>query len=1435
MAGTSSDTNPPLVGEANPSSGKSPTLPKIKNLLLPYDQNDAISFLSEFFTKIQTLSPNSQITLDFSVPNFSEKKAETFIGKQLNYRIVERNNNSSTDAISQDYQDAAVLYPSDLSQMVLDTIPLIKKLNNNTAPQALDDFSSVMASEITAAPINEIRIFNLYKDRVRQVSSEVLALLDYLSGKTQINPNFEELQISQVGSGEFTRVIEATLVPLLKLISQITTSTSTSNRDYPIQFNGKQYSFAQVKNELNKLILKINHDFSNGIPGNQTLSSVRKKINNTKFVQAHISEVKTLEANGSSLVHRLRFIDLLPGYKIVFNKYPNDFVAFESIDPDAYPNTSDTQTAQTLHNLFVALLKLDGFSAVQEDQAVAETAKPKDEVDQTEQTEGTQKGMDLAEFLETAFDSTQDNIEQTILLPVTTQAITNWGNRNKDSDLDISDLETLIVDSLSKNQTINQKIYALFSQSKAVKEAQVVAQTNNKTDLIPFYDEESKLFIPFDESGKVESTYENWLQILYEELFEKTVNLYLTEVNTLLKNLIEQKIKEKQQEQPDENLEEIATSGIPANISELLKRASELQSKDPRAFRETQDQLFETSGLHKDLHLQMQSILLSQLNSQGFLFTRVDEIPLEIRMALFSDLQNYLYSLSTEELTRVLSDRTTRTQLLAEFNRRLQLGQLPLSGVISRFVANNQPTNKQQAQDESTNPETILSQAIQDYVDPSQTDLASTLRDPEILSGYSSESGQSLAEYLQIRFKRQLTQEELNWFNDFLLFYIQQYAVKQSTTQRNLGNTGQVLPFDDINETGQLVDQATKPVDSFDEGADYVALRNYYLSQLAQEQQQAEQNLSGPGQIQVQSVRQPKDTPYSSTQNIAPQQATGPQQKNQYLGQLQDDSQDLDIVDSVTAEKSSTQESKKKKSLLGRLGQNTAIRTALYALQQIISLISNLVSLAIKAIPFLLGLGAKAITFLAGLPFFQAVGIAAATAGAAFLALKGLELVFNLAKGLFEFVGNALTNIFNGLSSLFSGSAPASSYAVATATAAVGVTTIIMQNTASDGMYLLTQESLDVETSKYLEIEKTATPTRLENNTPTEITYTITIKAKDEYVVTPKLDTVTDTFSNIGKVTGLPDEVAHNQAVKDALRNKLGVAQENTSELPPGDQDTGTLLNDITSSGVTIEYSLPALSGEDVFVVNTFKLDFSVIDTQAEGSPRVEESWKDSASIRIGDPTFSDCFVFVDNNTPETEKIAAAKARIGAREGGLASIVDWSDDEITTLLAAFSTRVTENTGFMSSLKCDSSSEFGPILLFRLKANGILYGGWSIDENAIGFFDETFNYSLTSTEYTVIHELGHTIDKRNAQFRTRFDSIGGGCPPTYNISSCTDTEPFAEAIALFVIYPDYTFNLGGPTRTTYDFPGQRRQQYCKIKEIVFDDKDIEDGRPTISCN
>lgn len=1397
---------------ATPATGKGPTLPKVKSLLLPYEQNDILPFLSTFFTKLQTLAPDAKIRLDFLVPNYANKTEQIFNDKEITYKIKERNNQTSSDVSSEDFQDAAILYPSDLAQMVLDTIPLFKTIGDKSVPQTLLDLSAVLSPELTEAPLSEVRIYNKYKDHIELVCSEILARLDFLTGKTQINPEFEELNLSQVNSGEYFRVIETTLVPLLEIISKVDTTTTTKNRDFPIPFNGKQYSFAQIKTDLNEFIIKVNHDFCEANPNNSALSSIKNKLKNKQFVEKHISEVKALEPNSSSRTNRLRFIDVLPGYSLIFNKFSNDFLAFDSINPDAYLNTSDTETARYLFDLFVALVKLDGFSSVQAKEKLKEEAQAEAQGGDEAESKETLEPIALDTLLTQSFDLILEKIVENITAKTLNQAISEWGNKPENKDIAVAGLATKISDSLSKNETLRQQIYALFLQSEGVKAAQNVEITKEISDLVPFYDMELQGFVISDTSGELEKTYTDWLQVIFDQLQENSVELFLTQITAALETY-KAEFLEKENEEisavEEKKAQDLATSGIPANIAQLLEEASgikisdttsasaalaNLQKNDPTKYRALQEQLFAKTGLHRDLHLRMQSAMLAQLKAQGFAFTSIDEIPLEIRTALFADIQNYLYELSPEELTRAFSDRTARSLLLADFNRRLLLGQLPISGVISQYVAAN--AEKINATVEQSNEP--LTVAFRDYLATPPEKIIQKLYDPNVLSGYSPESEQSFVEYLDVQFKRPPTQQELDWVNEVLLFYAQQYANQQSYDIRNLGNTGQFSPPTDEAAANNFDEPNADAI------ADYNNLRNQYLAQLGQQQQQQFD--------QAQQTQQPDFQP-----EYTPQQT-------QYQPQLSTDQEPQEASPD-------SQKDKKKKTSSGRFANNIALRTAMAALQQLIALIMKLVGLALKLIPFILGLLAKAATwvwgfvssaFAAAAPFIMpiltvlgvaalAAGLTALAAGAVYLFGKGLEFLFNLGKGILEFGANAISGLFNGISSLFTGGSVATTYAFV-AVASGGAAFVVSNNMINNGMYLLTDDSLDLETSKYIEIDKKATPTRIENNTPTEIKYTITIKAKDEYVVTPKLDTITDTFSNIGKVTGLPDEVAHNQAVKDALQAKLAETQ-----------------NKITNSGVTIEYSLPALSGEDVFVVNTFKLDFSVVDTQAEGSPTIEDSWKDSASIRIGDPTFSDCFVFVDSNTPETEKIAAAKARIGTREGGIASIVDWPDEEITTLLAAFSTRVTENTGFMSSLKCDESSEFGPILLFRLKANGILYGGWSIDENAIGFFDETFNYSLTSTEYTVIHELGHTIDKRNAQFRTRFDSQntieGLGCPPTYNIATCTATEPFAEAIALFVIYPDYTFNLGGPTRTTYNFPALQKKEYCAIKEIVFGDDDV----------
>lgn len=313
----------------------------------------------------------------------------------------------------------------------------------------------------------------------------------------------------------------------------------------------------------------------------------------------------------------------------------------------------------------------------------------------------------------------------------------------------------------------------------------------------------------------------------------------------------------------------------------------------------------------------------------------------------------------------------------------------------------------------------------------------------------------------------------------------------------------------------------------------------------------------------------------------------------------------------------------------------------------------------------------------------------------------------------------------------------------AIATCAV-VTTLVIHGSFVHELDITPQAG---ETSKYVEITKTASPNKIENNSPTSITYTITITPRESYVITPVR--VRDTFSFIGG-----DEAVEPAAITSPLDGALAAP-----------------LDAPISAPVTLTYTIPNVSGTDVLVNNTFNLEFEVNEPSGE---LVADDLTAIGSLIIGNPQIG-CFEFAPGGVDFKGMITK----------------EWTPEEKNEIQTAFSRRA-GNSGKFVTMLCED----GLITLNRLE--GTQYGGYapaSEGGRQIGIYDKGIMYSVESTEYTLIHELGHVIDYRNPGLRTGgdgFNSVWGGSCYTYP-EACVDSEAFAEAVALFVIGPTYSFS------------------------------------------
>lgn len=330
------------------------------------------------------------------------------------------------------------------------------------------------------------------------------------------------------------------------------------------------------------------------------------------------------------------------------------------------------------------------------------------------------------------------------------------------------------------------------------------------------------------------------------------------------------------------------------------------------------------------------------------------------------------------------------------------------------------------------------------------------------------------------------------------------------------------------------------------------------------------------------------------------------------------------------------------------------------------------------------------------------------------------------------------------------------------------------------------------EFSKYVEITKTASPERIANNQNTTVSYSIRITPKSGYTITPTA--LTDKFSYLGG----------GDAVAPSLPDQTDIIVNNT--------DDEFALNQPLIGPVTIEYTVPNVTGVDVLVNNTFELVFDVVD--AGGSTvTTGQKLKALASVTIGNPQLG-CFVFGEPGY--------------AFPNGTRSI-SWNPGEQERVMRAFLSRAATNPMYVTLL-CGEGGSKGNVTIYRLP--GSEYGGWApsaLGGAAIGLYDLGLKYSDASTEYTLIHEFGHIIDYRNPGLRQQYlQARSSSSCYTYPIPSlCSGAEAFAEGSMLYVVYTTYAFSSGRyetGEQGTYNFKQRFPGDYEWFKNNMFGGKE-----------
>jgi hypothetical protein len=309
--------------------------------------------------------------------------------------------------------------------------------------------------------------------------------------------------------------------------------------------------------------------------------------------------------------------------------------------------------------------------------------------------------------------------------------------------------------------------------------------------------------------------------------------------------------------------------------------------------------------------------------------------------------------------------------------------------------------------------------------------------------------------------------------------------------------------------------------------------------------------------------------------------------------------------------------------------------------------------------------------------------------------------------------------------------------------------------------------------SRYVELDKSADITKIENNQNTTITYTITISPKDGYTIQVNMDETNDEWSYLGG-----DPIS--------LPNKT---QEILDQIP----------EEPFSDLITLTYSVD-MSGVDVAVSNNFALSFEAVDE----SGNVADSISAFETVIIGDP-----------------EIGCLVPGPGGDSWSGTQTLNWSSSNWNRLLNVLAREAGNSTQFMS-LVCSGDTPLEVYLLKGGFSEG--YGGWAPSDFGgakVGIYEYGMSFTENSLEYTLVHELGHIIDYRNPGLRTGYLQVPGGDSGCYTYpfpAMCSGAEAFAESVSLYIVYDSYYFSYTG--HGNFDFPGKHPDQYKWLTNNVF---------------
>lgn len=731
---------------------------------------DLITFLKE----LSSLSNNRK--LPSLLYKYNEKigsSSNLITGQksELAFKIEEREN-ENTDKIH--------LYPSDLPtflQSIFSVVPLVIRA---TTPVEL---TTSLAISLQKKPDQTEREFlEENKTTFQNQIADLLSLLD--TEKKQSPLLFADIQTIRFPSySEYFSHISDVVLPLLTAIqsnTQISGSKSFENKEIPILFEDQRYSLSDIKQYLNDLILKINHDFTNNTQKNSNLAEIRSKLSSPDFVKIHTKTIEKLKAESAEFREKTSFVEKIAettNSPITFNRFKDAHLVFPNWTPTGSANEYDTNCAKSLITILDALVQLSKLAEIkttiaQPEQDSQDVEGGASEEDPDELT--TAELLSLSELFELTKNKSFKIIFQNFISSgELSQALQKWANLPENDALDLASIWRWINFQLSnKKEILTLKSSDAFDSSATVNSATKF--------LVPFYDKETALFIV---SPEPQSPYSLWFLQVITEIQPTLFEIFLEEILNTLPEFRSLQTLPEEQVTPTTPTTDLATAGIPGSLISAFGKLSGVQPNI---------QLGQTPLIPQDLkkienqlQLQMEFAILDQLNKQGFSYNSLNDLPDEIRRLLQKDIQEYVGSLNPETLRRALLDRTTKLQIFSEFSRRFILQQTPSSAYLAGFAAI-------QHKELQKNTDTYLTTTIESYIaSPTparKQSIMQRLQAMLVVTGYTPDKNQDLFALSQIQLEallgisfsnKQLSKQELVQFIQVLQEYTDAYYYRQ--------------------------------------------------------------------------------------------------------------------------------------------------------------------------------------------------------------------------------------------------------------------------------------------------------------------------------------------------------------------------------------------------------------------------------------------------------------------------------------------------------------------------------------------------------------------------------------------------------------------------------------------------------------------------------